>query len=185
MTSPGHIPTAQRGFTLMEMLVTLSVAAILAAVAVPSFSTWMIGARVDSQAGSLLAAMRMARSEAASRGAWVVLCPTTDHGANCSSSGANWSSGWMVFVDADRSGSRQAGSEALLQLADGISGNLTATVAGFTDTVITFSPYGGLLQGGAPAAGGSIRLCGASGTSGRQVRVDASGRPSSIKVTCP
>jgi type IV fimbrial biogenesis protein FimT len=169
----------------MEMLVTLSIAAILAAVAVPSFSTWLIRSRVDSQAGSLLSGMRLARSEAASRGAWVVLCPTADHGASCSTSAANWSRGWMVFVDVDRSGSRQAGSEALLQLADGISGNLSATVTGFTDAVITFSPYGGLLQGGAPAAGGSIRLCAASGTSGRSVRVDASGRPSSMKVTCP
>jgi type IV fimbrial biogenesis protein FimT len=170
------------GFTLIELMVVIAVAAILLAVAAPNFTSMLVSTRLSSQTNDLIADLRLARSEAATRGAWVVVCPSTN-GTACSSTAADWASGRMVFVDSDRSGTLGT-TETVLRSVSALSG-ATMALSGFTNTSITFSPYGGLLQGGVPAASGNFKLCSASSTTGRQIRVDASGRPSSTRVTCP
>ena len=170
------------GFTLIELMVVVAVAAILLAVAVPNFTSMLVSTRLGSQTNDLIADLRLARSEAATRGAWVVVCPSTN-GTACSSTAGDWAKGRVVFVDSDRSGTLGT-SETVLRSVNSLTG-ATMALSGFTNTTITFSPYGGLLQGGVPAASGTFKLCSASSTTGRQIRVDASGRPSSTKVTCP
>lgn len=172
------------GITLIELMVVVAVAAILMAVAAPNFTSALTSSRLGSQANDLIADLRLARSEAATRGAWVVVCPSANGGASCSSSAADWAKGRMIFVDSDRSGTWTA-TETVLRAGSAMPGATTVAAAGFTDAVITFSPYGGLLQGGAPAAGGTFKLCSTASTTGRQVRVDASGRPSAMQVACP
>jgi type IV fimbrial biogenesis protein FimT len=172
------------GFTLIELMVVIAVSAILLAVAAPNFSAALISNRLGSQANDLIADLRLGRSEAATRGAWVVVCPSADGGTTCSASAADWAKGRVVFVDSDRSGTR-ATTEPVLRSIAALSGATSMASTGFTDAIITFSPYGGLLQGGVPAASGTFKLCSSSSATGRQVRVDASGRPSSTKVTCP
>jgi type IV fimbrial biogenesis protein FimT len=172
------------GFTLIELMVVIAVAAILMAVTAPNFSAALVGTRLGSQADDLIGDLRLARSEAATRGAWVVVCPSADGGATCSASAADWAKGRLVFVDSDRSGTR-ATTETVLRSVAALSGATSMASSGFSDAIITFSPYGGLLQGGVPAASGTFKLCSSSSASGRQVRVDASGRPSSTRVSCP
>lgn len=172
------------GFTLIELMVVVAMAAILLAVAAPNFSAALTSNRLGSQANDLIADLRLGRNEAATRGAWVVVCPSADGGASCSASAADWARGRAVFVDSDRSGTR-ASTEPVLRSVAALSGATSMASTGFTDATITFSPYGGLLQGRVPAASGPLRLCNASSTTGRQVRIDASGRPSSSRVTCP
>ena len=86
--------TAQRGFTLIELMVTITVAAVLMMVAVPSFTTYQRNAELTSFTNSLLAGLNAARGEAMKRGRYAMVVPTD---------GTNWSSGWVVFVDVDRS----------------------------------------------------------------------------------
>ena len=171
------------GFTLIELMVVIAVSAILLAVAAPNFSSMLVSTRLGSQATDLVSDLRLARNEAATRGAWVVVCPSTN-GTACSASTADWAGGRLVFVDSDRSGTL-ATTETVLRSVAALSGATTIASSGFTNAAITFSPYGGLLQGGVPAVSGNFKLCSASSTTGRQVRVDASGRPSTTKVTCP
>lgn len=172
------------GFTLIELMVVVAVSAILLAVAAPNFTAALTGTRLGSQANDLIADLRLARSEAATRGAWVVICPSANGGTACSASAADWAKGRMIFVDSNRSGIWST-PEPVLRSIGPLSGNTTIASAGFSEAAITFSPYGGLLQGGIPAASGTFQLCSASSTTGRQVRIDASGRASSTKATCP
>lgn len=172
------------GFTLIELMVVVAVSAILLAVAAPNFTSMLVSTRLGSQATDLIADLRLARSEAATRGAWVVVCPSANGGTACSASAADWAKGRMIFVDSDRSGT-WASPEPVLRSISALSGASTMAATGFSDAAITFSPYGGLLQGGAPAASGTFKLCSSASTTGRLVRIDASGRPSSTKVTCP
>lgn len=83
------------GFTLIELMVTLAVAAILAMIAVPSFRDTIRRNRVTSTSNALLADLTYARGEAISRGQIVTLCPSTDS-ASCAT-GTAWSDGWMVY----------------------------------------------------------------------------------------
>jgi prepilin-type N-terminal cleavage/methylation domain-containing protein len=98
-----------RGFTLVEVLVVMTITAILLAFAIPSFQTMIRNNRISSASNSLLAAMDLARSEAVRRSTVVTVCRSTNPeavGPVCSSAAnggyaANdWASGWIVFAKA-------------------------------------------------------------------------------------
>ena len=88
------------GFTLIELMITLAIVAIVLAVGVPSFQGMMRNNRAITNANDFLSSLNVARGEAIKRGiGWrVVMCPGTAAGG-CA--GTAWGSGWIVFVDAD------------------------------------------------------------------------------------
>lgn len=90
----------QHAFTLIELIVTLSVAGILAAIAVPSFSSLIKDNRLTTQINELAFALNLARSEAIKRGTDVTLCNSNDK-TTCS---GTWSDGWIVFSDPTTTG---------------------------------------------------------------------------------
>ena len=85
------------GFTLLELVVTMAVAAILTAISVPAFRTFLLNDRSMSQATSLLLSLNLARSEAIKQdlSGGVTVCPSSD-AATCNGS-ANWAQGWIVL----------------------------------------------------------------------------------------
>ena len=92
MTIP-LINIEDKGFTLLELIVTMAIAAILATVAVPGFTESIIRNRLTTYNNQLVAAFNLARSEAIKRNQQIIVRKT----------GANWENGWHVFVDVDRS----------------------------------------------------------------------------------
>ncbi|WP_211465475.1 GspH/FimT family pseudopilin [Collimonas silvisoli] len=173
------------GFTLLELIVTITIAAILAAIAAPSFVSFISSNRLTSQANDLVADARLARSEAGARGQWVVICPSTD-GTSCTNTVTTWPQGRVVFVDVNRNGVLDAG-EVVLKYTPALSGNTAVTASGFGGVApITFNPYGGLMPLG---TSGNFLLCppsSASSKNGRQIAIGASGRPLVTRVsTCP
>ncbi|QDL39690.1 GspH/FimT family pseudopilin [Rhodoferax sediminis] len=97
--------TADKGFTLIELMVTVTLVAIALALGVPSFTTFQRNAELTSATNSLIAALNAARGEAMKRGRYAMVVPTD---------GANWNSGWVVFVDVDRTGSYTANDLTIL-----------------------------------------------------------------------
>jgi type IV fimbrial biogenesis protein FimT len=85
-----------RGFTLLEMIVTLFIVAILAAFATPQLSGVLHRNSVSSASNTLLADLAYARSEAVTRNTNVSICPTTT-GTSCSTTKA-YESGWLVYT---------------------------------------------------------------------------------------
>jgi type IV fimbrial biogenesis protein FimT len=102
---------AQAGFTLMDLLTTLTVLGILMAVGIPSFSSVIRNNRITAHTNELVTALTFARSEAMKRGDVVTTCPSTD-GEACEGSN-DWSTGWFVFVDANADGARDVDEEQL------------------------------------------------------------------------
>ena len=64
----------QYGFTMLELLVTLSIVAILAVIAVPSFQTAIQNSKQSSQLNSMISHLMFARSEASTINSSVSLC---------------------------------------------------------------------------------------------------------------
>ncbi|HXF47632.1 MAG TPA: GspH/FimT family pseudopilin, partial [Burkholderiaceae bacterium] len=93
---------AERGVTLIELLVVIAIMAILLAVGVPSFSTFIDRNRVAGEVNEMLADLALARSEALARRGRVILCRSADPAAaaaTCDAAAESWDSGWIVFVD--------------------------------------------------------------------------------------
>ena len=99
-------PTAMRGFTLIELMVTLSVLAIILGIAVPSFQGMVLRNRLTSETNNLVSALAIARSEAIKRGRVVTICKTAnpDAAMPACAAGANWGNGWIAFTDGDTRG---------------------------------------------------------------------------------
>jgi type IV fimbrial biogenesis protein FimT len=94
------------GFTLIELLVVIAIAAILAALAVPSFGRLIESTSLSSNVNTFLADIRFARNEAVKRGTLVVMCSSANPEAatpNCSGS-QNWERGWIIFEDWNNNG---------------------------------------------------------------------------------
>lgn len=102
----------EKGFTLTEMITVLAVTSILASAAIPGFSRVVSGTQIDSAASELYAALDTARGEAIVRTSTVSICARSTNTA-CSGN-AGWTNGWLVFVDTDFDGVRDAGEEILL-----------------------------------------------------------------------
>ncbi|MDX1678496.1 GspH/FimT family pseudopilin [Arsukibacterium sp.] len=134
------------GFTLVELMVTIAVVAIVATIAVPSFNGLVQGNRLSGATNQLVSAFHLARSEAIKRSQNVSLCATSD-GINCTPR-ADWNS-WLVL----------AGNEVILQ--GRVSSGLN--VAGPANTNIIFSSAGLVRDNAGAGLSSSLQVCSTSG----------------------
>ncbi|WP_444914810.1 GspH/FimT family pseudopilin [Microbulbifer sp. TRSA007] len=93
----GSLIRKQYGFTLIELMTTLVVLAVLVGIAVPSFKDMINNSRSVALAEDLAGALNFARSEAVRRGGRVSICASTN-GASCGAADT-WNQGWIVFAD--------------------------------------------------------------------------------------
>lgn len=142
-----------RGYTLVEMMVVILIAAIFTALAVPSYKATMTQNRMAGELNDLTADLQLARSTAIREGMAVTICPATNPSSTtpqCSGS-AQWNTGWIVFSDTSGNNGNQTyttsagdvlfrthaaftGTDSLLSLAG---------TGGIAATSITFNRQGG------------------------------------------
>jgi len=135
----------QRGFTLVELLATITVLVILSSIAAASFSSTVSNNRMYSAQNEFVAYLALARSEAARRGLPVMLSATAPVTGNA------FGGGWTVWVDTNGNGSFDSG-EPLLRSHEALPS--TILIGDGTTTSIAFNPTG-FLAGGAV----DIKLC--------------------------
>lgn len=169
-TPPGPEP----GFTLIEMMVTLTLLAILIALVTPSFRGLLADNRATAQANALVGSLMLARSEAIKRNAPVVLCRSND-GASCA--GSEWEDGWLIWADTDGDGSLDA--DETLQVQQPLQGRFDLSATG---AAITYRPDGSIA-----GAADAFELVPAGGDTahGRCVEIEVTGRPRVTKGACP
>lgn len=85
------------GFTLLDCVITMAIAAILLAIAVPSFRYVTNANRMTGEVNGLLGDLEFARAEAIKEGVTVTACASAN-GQSCSGS-TSWQAGWIVFSD--------------------------------------------------------------------------------------
>jgi type IV fimbrial biogenesis protein FimT len=87
------------GFTLVELIITVAVASVLLALAVPSFSQMIVSSRLTTQSNDMLAAINLARSEAIKRNASVTLCRAAANSTTCAAATGVWQN-WIIRTNA-------------------------------------------------------------------------------------
>lgn len=87
-TSTPALPSSVRGFTLFELMVVVSVLAIISAIAAPSFRSFLAGQRIKAASYDLTSALLLARNEALKRNGNVQVSRT----------GTSWNNGWQIKV---------------------------------------------------------------------------------------
>ena len=149
----------QQGFTLVELMVVLSIAAILFSIAVPNFNEMVERNRREGVMTDFSATIQTARSEAARSNKSVIMCASTD-GAQCNST--NWANGWILFTDKNNNQQFDTGAtndgdilESVRKLATGYT--ITPTTGEFTSW-IQFRSTGEVL-GNNGGSSGRFRIC--------------------------
>jgi type IV fimbrial biogenesis protein FimT len=133
------------GFTLVEMLVVITISAILLSLAVPSMRRLIESNGIANSVNSLMGVINYVRAEALKRGVTVSLCRSTDaESANPPScdAGEHWESGWIAFVDFDDSGTFDAGAGEVLLRAQASLAASGSLVQGPTVSSLRFDGTG-------------------------------------------
>lgn len=149
----GHSnPSKNTGFTLVELLISLAVLAIVSAFAIPKYADLASRNRIAGATNELVGIIHLARSEAVSTHARVVVCPTSN-GTGCGT--GDWAR-VLVFVDRDRNGSVNTGDEVKREM--NIRTPDLRMVAGSNGNIV-FSPDGLSSSGLAVATNNFITVC--------------------------
>lgn len=166
-----------KGFTLVELMVTVVVLGLLMTIAVPSFTDMVRNHRSLTAADELTSALNFARTEAVKRGKRVSICPSTN-GTSCS--GTSWQGGWITFVDAaasDTSSTASVSAGSVINRRIGMPAGSTAT------GTASFIRFSGL--GYSPIRSDIlVKVASCTGTNARTISISASGRIAVQKVAC-
>ena len=167
------------GFTLVELMMTMAVAAILMAIGLPSMRSMVQNDRQWTQASTLVLGLNAARSEARKQDASVEICPSTD-GSTCN--GASWSQGWIVVSTvpaANAVGPIMAGPA----LAAGTTLTSVSSPAGTAVTALYFLSNGMTLLNNTLSSNAAFTMCDSRGPSqARSIEVSLAGRVSSSSI---
>jgi len=145
-----------KGFTLVELMVTIAIAGVLVGIAIPSFTSIISNNRLTTSANELVTALNLARSEAVKRGVSLTVRKVDDKSSTNKNktawASANWEQGWDVFTDANDNGEFDTGDDVLLKTYGALSASYTLRGNSFSD-FINFS------SSGQSNGGGSFVIC--------------------------
>ena len=169
----GQSTSRVKGFTLVELMIVLVVAAVLLSIAAPGFRSLLERNRLQAASSNLFSSLMLARSEALKRNqlVWVckgaTACSTADEGV--------WEGGWIVHMDPNYPSNFDPNNIIATRqpLKSGDTLRVYDLSAGDDSNTINFRPDG--------SASGETRfvLCNsdADTTTAREVRIGATGRP--------
>lgn len=161
------------GFTLVELLMVLSIIGILLAFGVPSFSEFIKNDRLTTQINTLVGHLAYARSEAVLRAQPVGLCASS----NATSCTGTWSDGWILYVDADSNGGYNAAADTILRVNQDLPRNLTLTSSFGTNFLYDQRGY-------ADTGNGTFSLCDDRGVAHiKAISISNTGRVRQVKAS--
>jgi type IV fimbrial biogenesis protein FimT len=165
----------QAGYTLGELLITISIVGILASIAVPGMQNVVLNNRRVSVSNDMAYSIQLARSEAITRNQRVIVC-SSKNGSSCAGA-SDWSEGWIAFNDANGDKAPGGTSESVLLYSVG-NDSITITPLTFTDS-FTYRPNGRVMGISVGASTGEFVFCDRRGAAhARVLRLRSSGRPS-------
>jgi type IV fimbrial biogenesis protein FimT len=121
------------GYSMIELMTVLAIAAILLAIGVPSFGALIRNQKMTTTVNDFFTAVNLTRSEAIQRGTRVDLVPAGD--------GSDWTKGWIVLID--RNGNQKADAGDQIIFSHGPAPKGITIKAAFTDSKAQYLAYNG------------------------------------------
>jgi type IV fimbrial biogenesis protein FimT len=166
-----------KGFTLIELITVLSIAAIFLAAAVPGYYNIIQNNKVVTNTNKLASSLNLARMEAIKRGYKVSVCPAANASLNSCGSSAQWPLGWIVFTDADNNNAIDSSND-MLNISQAVPAGTSVTSA---NNIVSYDSTGFLLNGSTSI---SVTASGCKGKNSRTINVSTSGRLSVVLTSC-
>lgn len=172
MGKPGFI----RGYTLVELLVALSLLTLAQAWVVPALAEVMHSVQVNAGAQALSDSLRRARSEAVMRNSRVVVCKSAS-GSSCEA-GASWEHGWIIFHDPNNNAVLDPG-ESLLHREEALPSSVRLRGNTPVSNYVSYTAYGQTKLTSGAFQAGTFTVCTkrSKRTQARQVIINSGGRP--------
>ena len=194
------------GFTVIELLMTVALIAVLFGIAAPSLRDMVRNARMTGLANNIMTDLAVARGEAVKRGARTTMCPS-DRAAqcaappytNCQCTATAWNLGYLILQDADGNGS--VGTAGTPPVSEFIK--YVPAIDGATEpqpsTIVVSAPAVSFLASGVSTQGGAgtttFNLCDSRALAygvtepeargrGRRITISGTGRALSARCTC-
>jgi len=169
------ISPVQSGFTLIELMIVVTIASILLSLTIPSLTSLVDSVRLSSATNSFMSSMRLARSESVRRGGRIGMCKSFD-GTSCSGIGG-WEQGWIVFQDANGNGDLDP-TEKLVERVESIGSSVRFTGNQNVARYIGYVSGGPARTATGAMLAGTLTMCHVSGSSadGRQIVISSGGR---------
>jgi type IV fimbrial biogenesis protein FimT len=196
------------GFTIIELMITIVIVAILIMVAAPSLRDLILNARMTGLANNVMTDLAIARSEAVKRRASTAICPTNTAAqcsappyAGCACANVAWNQGWIIFQDSNGDGVVDATTIAtdMIKYVPAIDGSNDPQPSTISVTGAQPGPCVRFLASGVSAQGGAgtvtFSLCDSrslaygvaapvAGGKGRKITVSGTGRAVTARCTC-
>jgi type IV fimbrial biogenesis protein FimT len=174
-----HIAVRAGGFSLIELMITIAIVAVIAMIGIPAVGNFILNDRIRSQSGDLTLQLAHARSEAMRTASRVSICPGSDSGCDGSSA---WENGRVAFIDTDGDGTHDIG-ETIISVSNTLDGNNTLRSAVFS-TYISFRHDGSSADTAGAGQTGSFALCDSRGfgDDARAIVITATGRIKALEA---
>jgi type IV fimbrial biogenesis protein FimT len=195
-STPTLFASLQSGFTLVELLVTISLLAILTTLALPSFTQTVASTRLTSTTNDLYTSLVQARSNAVRLGTRTTVC-VSSNGSSCDavSTTATWTVGWISWQDTTRATNPSVDTgETVTYVVQAQNESLVIRGNASVSNYVSFSPDGQSRQINGGLQAGTIRICNTSpsltsNTRARDIVLSISGRmviekPSGVTAAC-
>jgi type IV fimbrial biogenesis protein FimT len=152
--SPRKLPQfirQQAGFTLIELMVTIGILALLLGLAAPNFADTVRRSKARDLSNDLLSSLTFARQQAISTNQCVTICMVASATAAnpvCATSGTDWERGWIVFANPLCDNVPGGVGADILKIHNGVDANgpsITPVGSGVNARRIKFNPVGSIL----------------------------------------
>jgi type IV fimbrial biogenesis protein FimT len=180
------------GFTLIELIIVIALAAIIMTLAVPSYQNLIANNRITAHTNELVMAINMARSEAVKRNVRVILCRSADPTADsptCGGSEYTWTTGWLLFATGDTNKTYDPATDTLIRIGESARTGIQIRTNGTSNNNLEINSNGTTNESGGTAA---FAICDDRDRDndfdeqwGRQIQVSPSGHVRLIRAPIP
>ncbi len=181
----------QRAFTLLELLIVVTLGAVLLVIGLPDLRGVILDSRMLSATSEFMSALNLARSEAILRGQRVAMCHSSDLKQCDSGNDRIWENGWLIFNDPNGNGEIDPDEgEDIVRVMEGIADGMTIRSGGHFSQFVAYLPSG-MSRSNMGVGNGSFRICDERGPdAAEKVILSVTGRPrvadgDQVSIDCP